>query len=78
VGKLTLTLFGSPALADDGVPLRLRSRKCMALLAYLAVTGRAHGRASLAVLFWSESDPKHAHAGLRYTLSWLRKALHGG
>jgi DNA-binding SARP family transcriptional activator len=77
MGELTVTLFGSPSLSEDGTPLRLRSRKCMALLAYLAVTGTPHTRPALAALLWPESDTQHALSGLRYTLSWLRRALHG-
>jgi len=75
MGELTLTLLGPPCLAEDRVPLHLRSRKCIALLGYLAVTTSIHSRARLATLFWPELDSKRAHAGLRYTLSWLRKAL---
>jgi len=74
---LTLTLFGSPSVRDDGVPVDLPSRKALALLAYLAVTGVRHRRATLAALLWSESDRDRAHNMLRYTLSLLRRALQG-
>jgi predicted ATPase/DNA-binding SARP family transcriptional activator len=75
--KLTLTLFGPPQPARDGDPLRLRSRKALALLAYLAVTGARHSRPTLAALLWPESDRQRALKSLRYTLRILRKALEG-
>jgi predicted ATPase/DNA-binding SARP family transcriptional activator len=77
MSRLTLTLFGAPCLARDGVALRLRSRKSLALLAYLAVTETSHRRERLAALLWPESDAPRAANSLRYTLSLLRKALDG-
>jgi predicted ATPase/DNA-binding SARP family transcriptional activator len=77
VSQLELRLFGSPSLASDGVPVRLHSRKCMALLAYLAVTGTSHSRETLATLFWPETDTSRARAALRSTLSRLKNALGG-
>jgi DNA-binding SARP family transcriptional activator len=74
---LTLTLLGSPHLDRDGEAAHLRSRKCLALLAYLSVTGRTHRRDSVASLLWPESDPTRAQDALRYTLSLLRRALEG-
>jgi len=75
MSELTLSLLGSPCLARDGAPIHLRSRKCIALLAYLAVTGVSHARARLTALFWPESDTRRALGALRYTLWLLRKAL---
>jgi len=75
---LTLTLFGPPQLARDGETMHLRSRRCLALLAYLAITDRAHRRGSLASLLWPESDPARAQSSLTYTLSLLRRTLAGG
>jgi DNA-binding SARP family transcriptional activator/tetratricopeptide (TPR) repeat protein len=77
MSRLTLTLFGAPCLVRDGVALRLRSRKCLALLAYLAVTETSHRRERLAALLWPESDAPRAANSLRYTLSLLRRALDG-
>jgi DNA-binding SARP family transcriptional activator len=74
---LTLTLLGPPQLASDGAPIHLRSRKCIALLAYLAVSGVRQRRAALATLLWPESDRERAHNMLRTTLSRLRSALQG-
>ncbi len=74
---LTLSLFGPPRLARDDSPVDLPSRKALALLAYLTVTGTRHRRASLATMFWPESDRERAQNVMRYTLSLLRRALKG-
>jgi predicted ATPase/DNA-binding SARP family transcriptional activator len=73
----TLVLLGTPCLTRDGVTVGLSSRKALALLAYLAVTGARHSRPTLAALFWPESDRQRALKSLRYTLWILRKALEG-
>jgi len=75
--RFTLTLFGPPHLDRDGEAVHLRSRKCLALLAYLTVTGRTHRRGSLASLLWPESDAQRAMNSLRNTLSLVRRALDG-
>ncbi|MDH5675845.1 MAG: AAA family ATPase [Myxococcales bacterium] len=50
-----------------------RSKKCRALLGYLAVTARPHRRERLCDLFWDVTDdPRGA---LRWTLSRLRSVL---
>ncbi|MDQ1300429.1 MAG: hypothetical protein QG637_346 [Chloroflexota bacterium] len=73
--QLTIHLLGAPAIARDGAPIAVDTRKATALLAYLAVTGRGHARETLAALLWPEYDDKHARAALRRTLSTLRTAL---
>ncbi len=73
-----LTLLGDARLALDGAVLELDTRKAIALLAYLAVTGRPHGRDWLATLLWPESDQAGARGALRRTLSSLRKVLPEG
>lgn len=50
-----------------------RSRKTRALLAYLALTGRAHRREQLCDLFWDITDDPRA--ALRWSLSKLRPVL---
>jgi len=77
MNELTFSLFGSPTLAEDGVPIDLPSRKALALLAYLAVTGVRHRRTTLATMFWPESERERAQNVMRYTLSLLRRALDG-
>jgi len=71
---LTFRFFGGVEVARAGVPLRLpQSRKTRALLAYLAVTGRAHRRDRLVSMFWDiPNDPRGA---LRWSLSKLREVV---
>jgi DNA-binding SARP family transcriptional activator/pimeloyl-ACP methyl ester carboxylesterase len=68
---LTLRLLGEIELARGGKPLPLpASKKTRALLAYLAVTAKAHRRERLCSLFWDvPDDPRGA---LRWSLSKLR------
>jgi ABC-type oligopeptide transport system substrate-binding subunit/DNA-binding SARP family transcriptional activator len=74
---LRMSFLGSPTLECDGVPLHFDSRKIVALVAYLAVTGESHRRESLVTLLWPELDPSRGRAGLRRNLSVLKKALAG-
>jgi predicted ATPase/DNA-binding SARP family transcriptional activator len=74
---LFVRLFGLPEVRVDGKPLSVDTRKAVALLAYLAVTGQKHSRESLAALLWPESDGASARAALRRTLSALRGGLGG-
>jgi DNA-binding SARP family transcriptional activator/tetratricopeptide (TPR) repeat protein len=53
------------------------TRKAVALLAYLAVTGRPTGRETLAALLWPDSAEQEARGALRRTLSVLNSALGG-
>lgn len=71
---IRLYLFGAPRLERDGLPVTTDTRKAIALLAYLAVTGRSHTRDSLATLLWGDTDQQHARGALRRTLSVLRGA----
>ncbi len=71
----SLVLFGSPALLRDGEPIALDTRKALALLAYLAITGERHSRDHLATLFWAEYPQAQARASLRRTLSVLHQEL---
>ena len=70
-------MLGSPRIELDGSAIEFDTRKAIALLAYLAVTGMAHRRDALAALLWPEADPKRARAALRRTLSSLRKTGEG-
>ena len=74
---LALHLLGPPRVECDGVPIQVDTRKAIALLAYLAVTGESHRRASLVNLLWPEYDRSRGRAALRRTLYALRKALAG-
>ena len=74
---LRLALLGPPDIECDGAPLVVDTRKAVALLAYLAVTGERQGRDALAALLWPDHDTEHARGALRRTLSVLNKALGG-
>ena len=73
--RLTLHLLGSPRVELDGEEVHISRRKVVALLAYLAVTGRSHQRDALATLLWPEHSASRAN--LRYTLSTLNRELGG-
>ena len=77
MARLSLYLLGSPRVEIDGAPLKLQTRKAIALLVYLAVAGGSQRRDTLIDLLWPESDPDHARGDLRRTLSDLRTALAG-
>jgi predicted ATPase/DNA-binding SARP family transcriptional activator len=76
MSRLALHLLGTPRIEVDGAPVSVERRKGIALLAYLAVTGRAHSRDALATLFWPEHDQVTARANLRRNLSVLHTSLH--
>jgi predicted ATPase/DNA-binding SARP family transcriptional activator len=82
MARLELFLLGTPRLERDGVPLEFDTRKILALVAYLAVSGlNTEGsrlsRDSLTALLWPELEPSRARAVLRRNLSLLRSALEG-
>jgi DNA-binding SARP family transcriptional activator len=77
VPRLTLHLLGTPRVERDGMPVEVDTRKAIALLAYLAVSGQPHSRDALAALLWPDYDQSRARATLRRTLSVLGKALGG-
>jgi DNA-binding SARP family transcriptional activator len=77
MSQLKLFLLGTPRVECGGAPIEVDTRKAIALLAYLAVTRRAHSRDALATLLWPEHDQTRARAVLRRTLSALNKALDG-
>ncbi len=73
--RLTIALLGSPMVERDGMPIAVDTRKAIALLAYLAVTGQQHTRDTLATLLWPEYDQDSGRASLRRTLSALKTGL---
>jgi DNA-binding SARP family transcriptional activator/pimeloyl-ACP methyl ester carboxylesterase len=75
VASLSLSLFGLPRLERDHQALPVQRRKTLALLAYLAVTGRLYSREALATLFWPENDSSSSLANLRRELSRLKDLL---
>ena len=76
--RWTLRTLGRAALIDanghEVDDLRSRPRK-LALLAYLAIAGRAVPRAQLVELFWGDRDEERARASLSEALSHLRRTL---
>ena len=75
--RLNLTLIGDfQARIGQGPPLRLRTRKAQALLAYLAMpAGLPHSRDKLAALLWGDRPLPQARGRFRETLFALRRAL---
>ncbi len=66
---LRVALLGPPVVQRDGVPVSFDTRKAIALLAVLGVTGREHSRERLAGLLWPDADAVRARGSLRRTLS---------
>ena len=74
---LDIYLLGPPRFERNGKSLEIDTRKTIALMAYLAVTGRAHSREALVTLLWPEAEPRQGRAILRRNLSVLNKTLGG-
>ena len=73
---LQIRLLGGLHVSQGDVAITgFVSTKVTALLAYLAVTRRAHQRDALATLLWSEMDDAAAANNLRQALSNLRKLV---
>ena len=73
--RLTISLLGPPRIERDGAAVEVDTRKAVALLAYVALSERPHGRDALAGFLWPDYDAEHARAALRRTLSALRKGI---
>jgi len=74
VTGLKIRVLGSPQVEVDGDPLEVDTRKAVALLARLTVTGQDR-RDALTALLWPTSDETRARAALRRTLSALNAGL---
>src|SRR5258708_35012980 len=77
VADLSLALLGPPVVERDGDRVTFDTKKAIALLAVLSVTGRDQSRDRLAALLWPESDTTHARGPLRRTLSGTAAAMGG-
>ena len=82
MSTVRLCLLGPPRLERDGKPVELDTRKAVALVAYLVMTGQSpggqtHTREALATLLWPEMEPQRARANLRRSLSVLKKGIGG-
>ena len=73
--QLQLHFLGNPELHLHGRPVKWPTRKTLALLVYLVVTGRVQTRDTLTALFWPESTTGQGRAALRNTLAYLRQVL---
>jgi DNA-binding SARP family transcriptional activator/tetratricopeptide (TPR) repeat protein len=74
---LGIRVLGPLEVHVDGEPLRVDTRKALAIVTLLAVERRPYAREELAAVFWPESDDESARSALRRTLSVLRTALGG-
>jgi len=73
---LRLRLLGPLEIELNGEAVtKFRSSKTQALLVYLAVTGRAHSRATLAGLLWGAYPEQKARASLSQSLTNLRRLV---
>jgi DNA-binding SARP family transcriptional activator/predicted ATPase len=75
MNQLELRLLGTVEVWHEGQLLTFPTRKALALLIYLAVTGQRHSREQLTALFWPESDAPRGQASLRNALLRLRRSL---
>lgn len=75
MAQLELHLFGFPRLYLEGRRVEIGLHKALALLAYLAVTKRAHSREALATLLWPDADQSKALGRLRRTLYQVGQAV---
>ena len=75
MASLEIALLGAPRITCDGKAVKTDRRKAIALLAYLAVTGKSHTRDHLAGLLWPGYERESAYAYLRRTLWELNQVL---
>lgn len=72
---LRLFLLGQPRVEWQGALLRVKRRKAMHVLAYLALNTGEHAREYLAGLFWQSATVEAARLSLRVALNELRSLL---
>ena len=75
MSALKLYFLGTPRIELADEPVAMDTRKAVAMLAYLALSGDRQTRDSLAALLWSEFDDVRAKAALRRTLSTLKTTV---
>lgn len=75
MSDLKMFLLGSSNLERGGMTIKIGTRKALALLIYLTVTGQRHSRDTLATLFWPENNQSQARAYLRRALWMLKTAV---
>src|SRR5882724_5307095 len=73
---LQISVIGNAAVTWRGQSVKIKSRKSLAVLSYIALSeSRQETRERLVGLFWSESDEEKARASLRQTLRDLRRCF---
>jgi DNA-binding SARP family transcriptional activator/TolB-like protein len=71
---LEISVLGNVSVVFKGQSIRIKSRKSLAVLAYIALNeSRQETRERLVGLFWSETEEEKARASLRQTLRELRR-----
>ena len=73
--RFLFKLLGVAEFTIDGRSIAFRTRKSLALLAYLAVDPGPHSRERLADMLWPDTDVVDARASLRTALNYVRQAL---
>ena len=73
--QLQFVLLGPPEVRWGQQATHFRTRKSLALLVYLAMSGTTQPREHLSELLWPDSDDPHARALLRRALAYLKDAL---
>lgn len=76
--EVRIRLLGPPLIERGGEAVKTDTRKAVALVSFLAVSGRSASRDQLADLLWPEYGRKRARASLRRTLSSLGAARSEG
>ena len=73
---LDIKLLGEIAIKLDGKPVTgFRSEKEIALLAYLAHSGKVHSREALADLLWDSNSTEQSLSNLRTVLTRLQSQM---
>ena len=75
MARIRLAFLGPPHIELGGTPVRLATEKAIALMAYLAVTGKPVRRDALVSLLWPRYGRVDGQAALRSTLSAVRAVL---
>src|SRR5690242_20987228 len=75
MSRLRLQMLGPPLAWRDDQPVRFKTRKTHAVLAYLAASGDLQPRERLAGLLWPGLPGVDARTNLRVALGFLRQAL---
>ena len=76
--SLVIRLLGPVEIEVDGRPLKVDTKKAVALLAYLAASGQPQDREHLVDLLWPDYEEDRGRATLRRTLSALKSGVGEG